>query len=209
MGSSSAQNLFFFSPPLLYAERKYGRKTSVIWRKRGREEEKEEPDSLLSLRAACLQACGEQSWDGSAVKKVNIHCTHTNKHMHALARTHRDTRKLTRCRWLIHSQTSEMMNQQKKGSCELKPSSKWQNTVAKTHTHFIQKDMYANQPPDTCTALQYQLPSDFHPAYSVALMETCLRKCQAGVAGGVSDCVCTHSGRPELLSHQGCWRMIR
>lgn len=25
------------------------------------EEEKEEPDSLLSLRAACLEACGEQS----------------------------------------------------------------------------------------------------------------------------------------------------
>lgn len=106
--------------------------------KEGEEEkEKEEPVSLLSLRAARLRACGEQSWDGSAVKKVNIHHarkqTHARPGMHTHIHTH--TRKLTSCRWLIHSQTSVMFNQQERAVVNWKQAQKWQNTGLKTHTH--------------------------------------------------------------------------
>lgn len=47
----------------------------------------------------------------------------------------------------------------------------------------------------------------FHPAYVIVWIETCLHNLEVVVVvvGGMSDWVCTYSGRPDLLSHLWCW----
>lgn len=76
-----------------------------------------------------------------------------------------------------------------------------QQVYSHTHTHIMQSSSDQTHSRLSCD-IRSGLFQCFHPAYVIVWMETCLHNLQGG---GVSDWVCSYSGRPDPLSHLWCW----